>query len=580
MAEKTMNSKFGTLALILTTAFALGGCSSFANRFIEEEFYGTKPFGPAGTNSVLPPKLDRVDLFSHIAQGNFCQHYEILTGVKLADVPATPPQPSDWTISTLLGRISGGTAPAPTTAEISTATQRAKALEGNATEESRALRCKAEVERLTSTTTDGNYSVSQRLARAYQVFASNAGSSGDSLKQRRNQIQDEVLRASEQRCNVYKLYLQTIQSNSTFFAGSAATVLGGLGAIFTDAGVARALAGAAGITTGVGAQFQESFFLSIAVPAISEGIDNARQSKYSTISDSRNSDIHTYTLQRALMDAVAYDGACSIPRGLQEVAEAARNVRTPSAFVMTRAIEQFTEARRALNTLTATETPGDVTSSVFGSGSGGLRQSEVEETVLRSPLEGIKAQEMAVRAQESMARATFARAQSEGDASGQTNVKGAAELSQRALANATNRTIAKVSDTGLASAAAQNENVLSSNRAILASRQGTAVQKRDAQIALDLELGKVRSDLLSPLQSAVAPYYSVLEATRTLSTQVKPEDKQATLCALFRALEKVHPGTPAAIAVDGTACAPPQAPAQNSPGANTPSPAPAPANRT
>lgn len=556
------------LVLFASTVLLTTGCSKLENRLIEEEFYGTKPFSPAGTNTVLPPKLDRVDLFSHIARGDFCVHHRILTGVDLAEVPLAQDQPTtSGFLANLRTMFDWSKSPVPSIKEpqIAQAEARAAALENQEPARARAERCRAEVDRITTAANDTNYSVSQRLARAYDEFTRMPGQPGTSLsidqqRQRRNEVQGEILRASERRCNAYKLYLQTIQSNASFGFGSAATVLGGLGAIFTDAGVARALSGAAGITSGVGAQFQESFFLSIAVPAIAEGIDNARQSIHGQIVSQRDSTIHAYTLQHAILDAVRYDGACSIPRGLQEVAEAARNVRTPSAFVMTRAIEQFAEARRALNGLTAVEST-DIPSSVFGSASGGLRQSEVEDTVLRSPLEGIKAQEVALRAQEAAARSIFARirsdvmARSENERSDdEKHVISAADLALAALAAATNRTMSQVAGTTVATQAAALEAALSGSRATLASRQSTPEQKRSAQIESNVSLGQVRTRVLAPLQQAVAPLYAVLEATRTISTAVEAKDRVKALCALVGEFNKVHPAAPAASPAAATVC--------------------------
>ena len=153
----------------------------------------------------------------------------------------------------------------------------------------------------------------ERLYAAYKRFETTGSSSS------RNAIQDEILRASEQRCRVYKVHLRRLQSGTNFILGSATTVLGGLGGIFTSASTARSLAASAGITSGVNAEFQESFFSTIIVPIIVDGIDVRRENVLSEIQENRRKSIADYTLQGALADATKYIATCSAAAGIAEV---------------------------------------------------------------------------------------------------------------------------------------------------------------------------------------------------------------------------------------------------------------------
>lgn len=559
---------------ILTLSFLLTGCGSrVENAFIEGEFYSDKPFGSAGTNTVLPPKLDRVDLFSHIARGDYCVHYRILTGVDFSDVPPTPPQASNWTISGLLAKITGGGLN-PSQTDIDVAKGRATALEAQSTAEARAKRCKDEVERLTATATDSNFSVSQRLARAYDEFARSPGKAGEFLtgeeqRQRRGQIQDEVLRASEQRCNTYKLYLQTIQSNASFLSGSASTILGGLGAIFTDSGVSRALAGAAGISAGVGAQFQESYFMSLAVPAISEGIDNARQTIFNQIAQQRKSDIHLYTLQNALLDAVRYDGACSIPRGLQEVADAARNIRTPGAFVMQRAIEQFTQARQSLNTLASVEVNGGAASAVFGTAGA---DQEIASFV-DQPTQAVGKQIEIVRSYALSVDAAMTRLVATAPSDYDANVK----LARDQLIAARDYVITNLS--ALSGTAHTIEVDIVKAQVKIADAKADIDAKNTAIAELNSARGKSRSEVIAPLQGSAATFLSAADSVRILSFATTKSGRNDAVCHIQRAFGNAAP-SPGAAGIPPCptpAAAPAPAAAPVAPVIQGPLPPPAPA---
>jgi hypothetical protein len=570
--QKMKIASRGTIK-ILALSFLLTGCGRLDNAFIESQFYGEKPFVPAGTNTVLPPKLDRVDLFSHIARGDYCVHYRILTGVDFSDLP--PVQASGWTVSGILTKVLIGRqdSEAVKNTEVKAAQGRAEALETQSTVEARAKRCKEEVERLTATGTDSNFSVSQRLARAYDEFARAPGKSGEFLtgdeqRQRRGQIQDEVLRASEQRCNTYKLYLQTVQSNASFLSGSASTILGGLGAIFTDSGVSRALAGAAGISAGVGAQFQESYFMSLAVPAISEGIDNGRQTIFKQIRDQRSTDIAGYTLQHALLDAVRYDGACSIPRGLQEVADAARNIRTPGAFVMQRAIDQFAQARQSLNRLSSIESATDYPASlIFGGASN--RPDDLSE-LWSEPTRAIGTQTALLLsyAQDLNNRLIQIAARDK------NNYDAIAKIAQTEIDAARSRVLEKIDSATIKQKARDIQVRISDANSKIAS-SATDIDNKNAAIAeLNRARAESRSEIIAPLQADAAAFLSAIDSSRVLSSGMPLDETKKAICLVRDLFWTVVPPNP-----DNrtkSACSPPAVAAPVAPVIQAPAPPPPP----
>ncbi len=162
------------------------------------------------------------------------------------------------------------------------------------------------------------------LEKAYYVFGEpHAPKAPVALARRRDVIQDRILQASEQRCNLFKTYLSRLDRQQNFILGSATTLLGGMGAVFTNAGVARALAGAAGATSGIRAEFNEAFFSSLATSVISPAIERRRaRIRQEILNNRRKKDIHQYTVQAAIMDAVRYHGACSVDAGIDEAGAA------------------------------------------------------------------------------------------------------------------------------------------------------------------------------------------------------------------------------------------------------------------
>nr|VFK54727.1 MAG: hypothetical protein BECKTUN1418F_GA0071002_10526 [Candidatus Kentron sp. TUN]VFK58379.1 MAG: hypothetical protein BECKTUN1418E_GA0071001_10497 [Candidatus Kentron sp. TUN] len=114
-----------------------------------------------------------------------------------------------------------------------------------------------------------------RLDNAFKKF--NENNNGELGKRRRNEIQDRLIAASVQRCNVYKIYLEQTDTLVNFFLGGLTTALGGAGAIVTGEGAARTLAGLAGISSGFRAEFRQAYLANLSVHIITEGIDTRRR---------------------------------------------------------------------------------------------------------------------------------------------------------------------------------------------------------------------------------------------------------------------------------------------------------------
>jgi hypothetical protein len=132
----------------------------------------------------------------------------------------------------------------------------------------------------------------------------------------RSQIQDRLIAASNQRCNLYKTYLKRVSTYTKGVFGSLTTILGGAGAIVTGEKSARLLSGLAGISSGTRAELNQAIFESIATSIIVPGIENSRITIFNDIMAKRKFPLEKYTVELAMADAITYHGACSMDTGI------------------------------------------------------------------------------------------------------------------------------------------------------------------------------------------------------------------------------------------------------------------------
>jgi hypothetical protein len=135
----------------------------------------------------------------------------------------------------------------------------------------------------------------------------------------RDAVQDRILSVSTSRCNVFKSYLRRQQSSANFWLGSMTTVAGVLGAILPGARATQNLAGAAGLFSGIQAQYNSDFFSNTAAALIAKGIDTHQRGLYARLLEWRKGKgVSAYSMEAAIRDALYFDGTCSAVVGLQE----------------------------------------------------------------------------------------------------------------------------------------------------------------------------------------------------------------------------------------------------------------------
>ena len=192
----------------------------------------------------------------------------------------------------------------------------------------------------------------KRLDQALGCFADAAALNPDRARDLRNQIQERMLGASEQRCADFKSHLQRSQSTANFYSGLFTSGFAAAGAITKSIEGARTLAGLSGLANASGAEFNQAYFANLAAHIVVGGIDQARSKLYEQIATAASSKtIAEYTLQAAIKDAFRYHGTCSIMTGLIEAQDAIRLVDNPGLEALRRAVVK----NKHLQALTAAE---------------------------------------------------------------------------------------------------------------------------------------------------------------------------------------------------------------------------------
>lgn len=137
---------------------------------------------------------------------------------------------------------------------------------------------------------------------------------------RRNQIQERLLAASQDSCRVFKQNLNSFQATTNLLTGLTATFLGAAGAVVGEAIAARALSGSAAAVTGARAEFNADLFFKQAVPSVAKAIDVAREEFYAkTITPNQAKSIQAYPLWASIKDAIEYNDRCSLVKGLNQI---------------------------------------------------------------------------------------------------------------------------------------------------------------------------------------------------------------------------------------------------------------------
>jgi hypothetical protein len=167
---------------------------------------------------------------------------------------------------------------------------------------------------------------------------------------RRNRVQERILPASNQRCNVFKSGLQRSYSRGNFWFGTVATISGVAGAVVKSVQASKYLAGAAGIFSGTRAEWNQDFLSNLAVHVIVSGIETRQQQIYTQIvQNGQNKTIEQYTVEAAIKDALFYHGQCSVVTGLEVASNSIKLAAEPGIDAATVAMLKVKNAQNIAN---------------------------------------------------------------------------------------------------------------------------------------------------------------------------------------------------------------------------------------
>jgi uncharacterized protein YceK len=148
----------------------------------------------------------------------------------------------------------------------------------------------------------------------------------EEFRYRRNDMQDRILAASNQRCGTYLRELVASKSQTKMGWGSAALLLSGAASVVTHAHTAKALAAGSTAATGINSLYNEAYFNNLALNVISAGISKQREQILGQITTQRAKPMADYPVNRAVADALQYHAACNMISGLEAAAVATKAI--------------------------------------------------------------------------------------------------------------------------------------------------------------------------------------------------------------------------------------------------------------
>ena len=208
-------------------------------------------------------------------------------------------------------------------------------------------------------TTETEEEAVRRLDRAFANFARSTYVAGGSdeknallrsqyrMRDARNTIQDQLIAASNNRCNVYKTQLTRFSTGTQFGLGSVATIAGGVGALLSG-GATQAASAVAGIASGVNAEFQKDFMANVMTNVIIPGIDRQRADLRNQIVKNSCRSISEYPLPLAIAETIRYHGACNINVGIATSGQAVTRTQPDSLEAVLAAVKKAGDINKAL----------------------------------------------------------------------------------------------------------------------------------------------------------------------------------------------------------------------------------------
>ena len=150
------------------------------------------------------------------------------------------------------------------------------------------------------------------------------------LQYRRNDLQDRIIAASNQRCAAYLRVLISSKAQTQMGWGGLATLLSGAATVTSPVAAAKVLSAGSTISNSYLSLYNEAYFNSLSINVISAGISKQREGLLQYLGEERKKEMSQYPVHRAIADALSYHAACNIVSGL-EAAAAATNAADAKA---------------------------------------------------------------------------------------------------------------------------------------------------------------------------------------------------------------------------------------------------------
>jgi uncharacterized protein YceK len=153
-------------------------------------------------------------------------------------------------------------------------------------------------------------------------FVSDAKVPQGQLQYRRNDLQDRIIAASNQRCAAYLRVLISSKAQTQMGWGGLATLLSGAATVTSPVAAAKVLSAGSTISNSYVSLYNEAYFNSLSINVISAGIAKHREGLLQFMNSERKKEMKDYPVNRAIADALSYHAACNIVSGLEAAAAA------------------------------------------------------------------------------------------------------------------------------------------------------------------------------------------------------------------------------------------------------------------
>lgn len=147
----------------------------------------------------------------------------------------------------------------------------------------------------------------------------------------RNEIQDYVIAASNQKCGHYMRVLYGHRGDTEVFWGGLSALLAGAGAVLTNVQSAQAMSAGAAVSSGIRSELSQAYFANLAMEVVTAGINARRDEIFDQIQERRKQNMGniTYTIHGAVSDALTYHSSCSVLIGLEVASQSINRVSNP-----------------------------------------------------------------------------------------------------------------------------------------------------------------------------------------------------------------------------------------------------------